>query len=187
MEGMRTHARFIRFKPSPDRRFFAAWFAWARSCCGPAPAIPQILVGQNARPPASVLGYSPRRDDRRTAIAIGGSLVEIAGIAETPNRFRQARSVDGPHLHVAAGRVLERRQAAFARYPRGYLGAGLCRQPVVPVVPPRAGKFPGARLPVVEGRRIRGRLVQPVLVLLVARRIDDAGDVARAGQHETHR
>src|SRR5260370_12692890 len=80
MEGMRTHARFIRFKPSPDRRFFGAWFAWARSCCGPAPAIPQILVGQNARPPASVLGYSPRRDDRRTAIAIGGSLAQSAEI-----------------------------------------------------------------------------------------------------------
>src|SRR5437762_13593456 len=81
MEGMSTHARFIRFKPSPDRRFFGAWFAWPRSCCGPAPAFPQILVGQNARPPASVLGYSPRRDDRRTAIAICGALAEIAEIA----------------------------------------------------------------------------------------------------------
>src|SRR4029077_20697563 len=62
MEGMRTR---IRFKPILDRRFFGTWFAWPRSCCGPAPAIPQILVGQNARPPASVLGYSPRRNDRK--------------------------------------------------------------------------------------------------------------------------
>src|SRR6266852_5842143 len=69
-------------------------------------------------------------------------LAEIAGNAETPDLFRQAGSVDGPHLHVAAGRVLEGRQAAFARHARRHLGAGLFRQPVVPVVPPRAGKFP---------------------------------------------
>src|SRR5712691_11759832 len=99
MEGMGTRARFIRFKPISDRRFFAAWSAWARSCCGPAPAIPQILVGQNARPPASVLGYSPRRNDRRTAI--GGSLAQIAEIAERFNKLSQLIGGDPEHLAFA--------------------------------------------------------------------------------------
>src|SRR5436309_10176126 len=109
MEGMRTCARFSRFKPIPDRRFFAAWFAWARSCCGRASAIPQILVGQNARPPASVLGYSRRRDDRRTVIAIGGSLAEIAGIAEIPcEPHRAGRRLAAGTLFLLRPRLLQR-------------------------------------------------------------------------------
>ena len=49
------------------------------------------------------------------------------------------------------------------------------------------GMLDRAALPFVERRRVLARLVQPVLVLLGARRIDDAGDVARARQHEAHR
>src|SRR5213594_2761342 len=75
-------------------------------------------------------------------------------------------SLDRPYLHVTPGRILDRREPARARRTRRHLGAGLGRQPLVPVVPPRAGEFLGARPPFVERRRVLGRLVQPVLVLL---------------------
>src|SRR6478736_4225504 len=71
-------------------------------------------------------------------------------------------SIDGPDLDVTPGRILDRRQTAFTRHARRHLRAGLGRQPLVPVVPPRAGEFLGARPPFVEGRRVLRRLVQPV-------------------------
>src|SRR5215831_2248666 len=44
-------------RDSADRRFFGARFPGVRLCCGPAAASAQVLVAQNALPPAPVLGY----------------------------------------------------------------------------------------------------------------------------------
>jgi hypothetical protein len=55
-----------RLKRGPaDRRFFGAPFAGARLCCGPATALAQVVVAQNALPPPTVLGYSVSHTVRR--------------------------------------------------------------------------------------------------------------------------
>src|SRR6185312_10445264 len=68
-----------------------------------------------------------------------------SGLLWTPAKGDSTKSnvalVDQPDLHVAARCVFDRRQAAAAGHARRDLGAGLGRQPLVPVVPPRAGEL----------------------------------------------
>src|SRR5438552_18237578 len=96
------------------------------------------------------------------------------------------RSLGGnPQHRVAAGSVLERLELALARRAGRYLfGSVHAVDPGAPVVPPRAGPLGGACEPLLRGRR--EVVVGPVVVFLRRRMIDDAGDVARAAEHEPH-
>src|SRR4051812_47554103 len=90
-----------------------------------------------------------------------------------------------PHLHIASWRVLDRRQNAAAGFARRHGFGALRLDPVEPVGPPRARMFLRLGKPTVEAaeRCATG----PVLVFRLARRIDDARDMTRAGQHVAHR
>src|ERR1043166_3043254 len=90
------------------------------------------------------------------------------------------------HLHIASRRVLDGFELAAARLARRDLLIVVRLDPVDPVRPPRARVLFRLVEPGVE--RARARLAAgPVLIFALARRIDDAGDMARAGQHVFHR
>src|SRR4051794_16515895 len=98
--------------------------------------------------------------------------------------FKSAQS--GPDFDVASGRVLDRYQLAAAWLARRYFGEVLRLDPFEPVRPPRAGMFLRLLEPGIEAGA-RGPWSRPVLVFHLDRRIDHAGNVSGAGQHEADR
>jgi hypothetical protein len=74
---------------------------------------------------------------------------------------------------------------AFAWGAGGDLFARLRRQPLDPVRPPASGVFGGGGGEVFEA--FGEGVVRPVLVLVRVGRVDDAGDVAAAGEDEADR
>src|SRR3954467_9656094 len=89
---------------------------------------------------------------------------------------------------IASGSVLDRFQLAGARNARtiGLHGRRVLRlDPFEPVGPPTALVLLGA----VDERleRAARSIVGPVLILLRGRRVDHAGDMARAREHEPFR
>src|SRR5262249_26836130 len=168
----------------PDPSDLARQFCWlgatnderaaAANAIDPAPVPKKSVVGRSAR------NTSFSGDPIGDAGAEIAEIAEIHAVLHPVSETTQRSLVACSHLDVAAQRLLERGQAALPWHARRHLGARHRRQPLVPVVPPRTGKLLGARLPLVEGRRILRRLVQPMLVLLVARRIDHACDMAGA-------
>ena len=93
--------------------------------------------------------------------------------------------IDRPYLHVAARRILDRRQAAFAWHTRRHLRPGLGRQPLVPVVPPRSPgrRHPRQRAALRDVRRapgVRGGLRPPTRSVM-AGSLNPLGGRGRAG------
>src|SRR6266566_8415898 len=92
----------------------------------------------------------------------------------------------GALARIAAGSRLERAQTTLARrlahFARPYLVTEVGAEPLEPVDPPR----PLALLRSLEPGlgSLRQLLMGPIAVLLCRRRVDHAGDVARAGENE---
>src|SRR5712671_548635 len=89
-----------------------------------------------------------------------------------------------PDPDIRARRVLDRGELAVAGLAGRYLAAGVFRDPAFPDRPPRIRTLGRAGEPFLGGRRVG--VVLPMAVF-AARRIDDAGDVARGRQHEFDR
>src|SRR5579885_2703530 len=95
-------------------------------------------------------------------------------------------SIPAADLHVRARRVLDRPEfvaADLAR--RDYIGA-VTLEPCEPIRPPGAAMLGRVPQPFVDVGAVR-LTAGPVLVLALRRRVDDAGDVAGPGEHESHR
>src|SRR5258706_12333477 len=85
--------------------------------------------------------------------------------------------------HVTSRRGVERRIVIVAWPVRcRALRSGLPRQPCTPVRPPASLLLFCTRVPLVRTCALQS--VDPVLALVFRRRIDDAGDVAAAAEHE---
>src|ERR1700730_13075155 len=91
-----------------------------------------------------------------------------------------------PYPHITPRRILDRLQRALAGYTCGHFGRALAGEPDQPVRPPRAWIFLGLGEPAVEVGVARP-LAGPILVFVLGRRVDHAGDVTGAGHHEAHR
>src|SRR6185437_16830217 len=87
--------------------------------------------------------------------------------------------------HVGARCVLDRRQFAVTGSARLDVAARIVAHPFFPGGPPRIFVICGAFEPRVGGWRQLA--VLPMAIFLLAWRIDDAGDVARGGEHEFDR
>src|SRR5262249_5997009 len=90
-----------------------------------------------------------------------------------------------PDFNIASGRVLQRRELPAGRAWRD-LGRILRLDPIEPIGPPRSRVLLGLCQPFIEagaGRFGSG----PILIFHLIGWIDHAGDVSRAGEHETHR
>src|SRR6266581_3601932 len=88
--------------------------------------------------------------------------------------------------HIAAGRVLDRRQFAGTDRARGnFLGVDPLK-PFAPVRPPRSRMLLRALEPVTK-RDVLDVVVGPELVFACRGRVDHAGNMPGTGQHEFHR
>src|ERR1700688_4845084 len=90
-----------------------------------------------------------------------------------------------PRLDVAARGVLDRLHLAAAGLSRRHFGGILVLEPLRPIGPPRAGALISLGDPALEIAERRS--VAPIEIFHRVGRIDDAGDVAGAGQHELDR
>src|SRR4029078_1704890 len=106
----------------------------------------------------------------------------IVAVLQYPS---EASCVSVPDLDVPSGCILDRYDVPAAGLARRDFSRILCLDPVEPVGPPGAGVFLRLFEPGVEAGVGRLR-AGPILVFHLRRRIDDAGDVAGAGQHEAH-
>src|ERR1700722_16275329 len=115
-------------------------------------------------------------------LAPRGSAVRGGGRENLADRRRAL----APHLDVAAGGILDRGELAAAGLARrDFLGVAFL-DPGDPVGPPRSRMFSALADPAFEVFALGG-VAGPVLVFHLAGRIDDAGDMAGAGQYEAHR
>src|SRR6516225_4296071 len=80
------------------------------------------------------------------------------------------------HFDVGPRRVLDRLKYASARHSRGHFGRALLGDPDKPIRPPRTGVLLGFGEPAVDIRIARFRS-GPILVFVLFRRIDHAGNV----------
>src|SRR6516165_2242913 len=90
-----------------------------------------------------------------------------------------------PDFHIASRSVLDRRKTSATWLARRNLSRIVRFEPAQPVRPPGASMLLGLRQPALDiGARRLGS--GPILVFHLVRRVDDAGDVARSGQHEAN-
>src|SRR5246127_4466695 len=93
-------------------------------------------------------------------------------------------SILGADLDIGAGGVLDRFELAVARVTRRHFATGILGDPALPHRPPRIGYRGSGGEPLLRCRRVVVVLPVPVLA---ARRVDDAGDMARSRQYEFDR
>src|SRR5207248_3035957 len=107
---------------------------------------------------------------------------DVIGLPSLPPN-RQDRLV--PDFNISTGRVHEWRQLPAAGSRRFDLGRVLLADPRHPVRPPGPRMLLGFRQPgfeIVASRLVAG----PILILLPGRRVDDAGNMAGAGQNKSN-
>src|ERR1700686_4542446 len=88
------------------------------------------------------------------------------------------RRPSAANSHITPGRILDRFQRALAGDARGHFGRALAGEPNQPVRPPRTEIFLGLGEPAFQVGVARP-LAGPILVFVLGRRVDHAGDVAR--------
>src|SRR5215470_13606834 len=99
--------------------------------------------------------------------------------APTARQRRWVSVVLVADFNVTPRRVLDRLECAGAWHARGDFSRALLGDPRQPVRPPRTGMFLGFGEPAVDIRVARFR-PGPILVFVLLRRVDHAGDVPGA-------
>src|ERR1051325_6391745 len=163
---------------------------------------PDLVAGVQAliaAAPVCVKHFSPLSSGRTSpnaAIPSAPAVTSVAALNATrfivlvPDTLRHPAEPRANHesnwlssyFHVAARRVLERRQDTAARRTRRHQRRVLRLDPFDPIGPPRARMLGRGFQPLVDVVALRLRS-GPVLVLGLGGRVDHAGDVAGAGEH----